>query len=256
MATLDSILRTDHKAVDKRDELHSVMGWIQGDTARVPLVVDDGTPYGIVNERALVSRKIESKAHVEGFTLATRALPVNASLEEAALRMAEFRAPYLPVADLRGQLVGYVTALDVARELDGGGRASDMCVPVEPLRKGSTMGDAVHLFAKEYVPVLPVMDGNGRVAGILPRRTTLRVGTDSSDRGRKDAGGEKFHMLHDPVEGFMDDAPVSLPAAAGFHEVLDAVEENGYVLVQQGGKVVGLVTPETLMRNATVARRP
>ena len=249
MATVESFLRTDYKAVDKREELHAVMGWLQGDAKKVPIVVDDGKPFGILNDRALISRKLEKNAHVHNFTLATRALPLNATLEEAAARLAEFRAPYLPVEDARGKLVGYVSALDVARATVNGRRPSDMAVPVTMLKESNTLGDAVHLFSKEYVPVLPVTDGNGRVRGVLPRRTMLRIESEVGNRGRKDAGGEKFHILNDPVGGFMDESPVVLPAAASFDEVMDKLESDGYAILQErNGAFLGMVTPETLMR--------
>lgn len=249
MATVESILRTDYKAVDKRDELHAVMGWLQGDSSKVPIVVDDGRPFGILNERALIGRKLERHAHVHNYALATRALPWNATLQEAAARLSEFRAPYLPVEDAKGKLLGYVSALDVARETVTGRRPADLAVPVTMLKEDNTLGDAVHLFAKEYVPVLPVMDGDGRVRGVLPRRTVLRMEGETANRGRKDAGGEKLHILNDPVGGFMDDAPVVLPAASTFREVMDKLETDGYALLQErNGAFLGMVTPETLMR--------
>lgn len=249
MATVESILRTDFKAVDKRDDLHAVMGWLQGDAKKVPIVVDDGRPFGILNERALISRKLEKSAHVHNFALATRALTPQATLQEAAARMAEFRASYLPVEDAKGKLLGYVTALDVAREMGTARRPADLAIPVASLKETNTLGDAVHLFAKEYVPVLPVMDGDGRVRGVLPRRTMFRVETEVGNKGRKDAGGEKFHILNDPVGGFMDEAPAVLPAASTMEEVLDTVEQSGYAILQErNGAFLGLVTPETLMR--------
>ena len=249
MATVESILRTDYKAVDKRDELHAVMGWLQGDAKKVPIVVDDGRPFGILNERALISRKLERNAHVSNYALATRALPWNATLEDAAARMSEFRAPYLPVEDAKGKLLGYVTALDVAREVVTDRKPADLAVPVTLLKEDNTLGDAVHFFSKEYVPVLPVMDGDGKVRGVLPRRTVIRMEGETGNRGRKDAGGEKFHILNDPVGGFMDDAPVVLPAASTFDEVMDKLETDGYAILQErNGTLLGMVTPETLMR--------
>lgn len=250
MATLASILRTDFKAVDKRDEVHSVLGWLQGESSKAPIVVDDGKPFGILNERALISRKLETHAHVSNFTLATRALPLGATLEEAAKRLSEFRAAYLPVEDAKGKLVGYVTAIDVARATMAKSRPHDLAVPVTALKEKDTIGDAVHIFAKEYVPVLPVMDGDGRVSGVLPRRTLYRVEKEVGNRGRKDAGGEKFHFIHDPVSGFMDETPIVVPAATSFLALMDTVTEHGYAIVQErNGALLGLVTPETLMRN-------
>lgn len=247
--TIETLLRTDMKIVDKRDPVSTVMGWIRGDSTKAPIVMDDGSPFGIPNERSLVTRSLPQTTHLDRFTLVTRALPTNATLDEAAARMAELRAPYLPVADARGKLLGYVTAVDVARERGVDGNARDMSVRVKSLREQDTIGDALHLFTQEYVPFLPVMDGNGRVSGVLPRSMVLRMGSESVDKGRKDAGGEKLHLHEDAVAGFMTGSPSLVPASAGADEVLDRVEANGYAIVQErDGSVAGVVTPETLLR--------
>jgi hypothetical protein len=82
----------------------------------------------------------------------------------------------------------------------------------------------------------------------------MELNTGSS-RGRRDAGGEKFNILSDPVRGFMDEAPVVLPAAASFDKLLATIEASGYAIVQKDGPaggVLGVVTPETLMRAGRV----
>jgi CBS domain-containing protein len=252
MATIASLLRTDYKAVDKRDEVRSVYGWLRGDSDKVPLVVDDGKPVGIVNERALMSRRLDSRAKLESYTLSTRALQWTATLEQAAERMREFRAAYLPVEDARGQLAGFVTAIDVARAANLGGRASEMCLPVQVLAEKHTLGEALHAFAQEYVDFLPVTDGAGKLRGVLPRRSVLEMELNIGDaKGRRDSGGERIHVLKDVVSGFMDEAPVTLPAAASFATLLDTLEESGYAFVSNGnGGLLGVVTPETLWRAA------
>jgi len=252
MATIESLLRTDFKAVDKRDEVHTVFGWLTGDAKKVPIIVDDGRPVGVLNERALMSRRIDAKAKLEQFTLTTRALSLAAPLEEAAARMREFRASRLPVEDARGKLAGYVTSIDVARASETlGRRASDLCLPVKALEEKQTLGDALHSFTQEYVDFLPVTNGGGKLTGVLPRSTLLRMELDASaGKGRRDAGGEKFHYLNDSVDGFMDETPVMLPAAASFDALLKTVEQSGYAIVQRenGVGVLGVVTPETLLR--------
>ena len=257
MATIENLLRTDFKAVDKHDEVRTVFGWITGDAKDVPLIVDDGKPVGILNERALMSRRLEQKAKLDPYTLMTRALPLNATLEAAAARMREFRAARLPVEDARGKLAGYVTAIDIARAQGKGqgqaqGRASDLCLPVRSLEEKQTLGDALHAFTQEYVDFLPVTNGGGKVTGVLPRSAVLRMELDSNaGKGRRDAGGEKFHYLNDAIGGFMDEAPVMLPAAASFDALLSALEESGYAIVQKSGAnggILGIATPETVLR--------
>lgn len=257
MPDIHDLVRTDFKEVDKRDGLHSVMGWVKGDSDQLPIVMDGGRPFGLVNDRALMSRRIDHHAKIEAYALTTRALPADASLDEAIARMAEFRAAHLPV-EQKGKLLGYVSVVDVAREADWGKTARDLCVPVSMLKEGQTLGDALHLFNQEYVDFLPVLDAQGRPSAVLPRRRVLHVGAEAGTKGRKDAGGEKFHLLHDPIEGFTDQS-ISLRADAPMEDVLQTLEEWGYALVHdRDGRFLGIVTPETLARaapNGGVERR-
>lgn len=245
---IHDLVRTDYKAVDKRDGLHSVMGWIKGDTDKVPIITDGGRPFGIVNDRALMGRKLHHNAHVEHFTLTTRALPHNATLDDAMARMAEFRAAHLPVEE-KGKLLGYVSAVDLVRESGVECTANDLCVPVTTLREDQTLGEALHVFSQEYVDHLPVLDAQGRPRGILARRRILQLEADYADgHGRKDAGGNPVTFLDNPVQGFTDNA-VTLPPTAASEDVLDTLESWGYALVEdKGGQFVGIVTPETLAR--------
>ena len=128
--------------------------------------------------------------------------------------------------------------------------AAELCLPVRSLNEAHTLGDALHAFTQEYVDFLPVMDGGGKVTGVLPRRALFSMELNQGHgRGRRDAGGEKTNLLDDKVAGFMDEAPVVLPAAASFDQLLRTVESSGYAIVQNGGKgVMGIVTPQTILR--------
>jgi CBS domain-containing protein len=244
-----SFVRTDFKAVDKRDALHSVKGWLTGDTTKVPIVLDGERPFGIVNERALMGRHMDLNAHVHQFTLATRAVTPETSIEDARRKMAEHRAAYLPVEDKRGRLAGYIRATDIFRADMNGQLARNLAVPVTLLRDDQTMGDALNAFAKEYVEFLPVVGRDGRIDGVLSRSEVLKMEFNNGDKGRKDAGGEKIRMLNDPIRGFMDVAPAFVPPETGPEALLDTLDDVGYAIVgSETGKPVGVVTPETLFR--------
>lgn len=249
MAQIAPFVRTDFKAVDKRDALHSVKGWLTGDTDKVPVVVDDGRPFGIVNERALMGRSLDLNAHLHQFTLSTRALKTTTTVEEAKARMAEFRAAYLPVEDTKGRLLGYVRAVDLARGGLDGESAKDLAVAVTQLKETQTLGDALHAFQKEYVEFLPVVRNDGRVSGVLSRSDFMKMEFNAGDKGRKDAGGEKRHFLNDPVSGFADAAPRFVPPDTPADALLETLDDAGYALVgSTDGRLVGVVTPETLFR--------
>jgi CBS domain-containing protein len=251
MNELGPFLRTDFKAVDKRDGIHAVMGWIKGDTDKLPIVTDEGKPFGIVNDRAIsTGRHLDEKAKLENYALVTRALPETASLEEVAARMSELRAAFLPIEDRKGKLRGYVSAIDVARERGASGRtARELCVPIATLRGEQTVGEALHAFSQEYVDHLPVTDAHGRITGVVRRRDVVVLGANASDKGRMDAIGERRHPTRDALAGFAQEARGLVGPDAGFDEVERALQSWGYALVQNGeGRVLGIVTAETLMR--------
>lgn len=250
MTDISPYLRTDYKAVDKRDGLNSVMGWVSGDSGKFPIVTDEGKTFGILNERALMGRRLDKNAHVETYSMTTRAVAHDATLEDVARRMAELRAAHLPVEDARGKLAGYVSAIDIARGSTPDASARELCVRVTTLKEAQSLGEALHAFGKEYVDFLPVMNGDGRAAGVIRRRTLLRLETNIDGRGRKDNNGEKIHPLKDAIGGFMEPA-TRLPASASKAAVLDALEDAGHALIEApDGRLVGIVTPETLLRAA------
>lgn len=249
MDDLSTLLRDDMKPVDKRDGIHSVMGWLTGQTDKVPIVLDRERPFGIINERALMARSLDPQAKIDPYVTPTGAIALDTPLSDVARRMSEHRAPHFPVQDDRGRLAGYLAATDVALATTQGFTAETACLPVQVLTEGQTMGEALNAFAKEYVDYLPVTDANGRVVGVLPRRAVLSMEFNSGSRGRKDAGGEKLTMLNDPVHGFMDDVPVFVQPDLGHEELMPILEESGYAIVRDGsGRLRGVVTPSTLFR--------
>lgn len=247
MVLVDALLRKNFKPVDKRDALQNVLGWLTGDTNVVPIVMDGPAPFGIVNERALMSRKLEHKAHIGHYALATRSVPQTATTQTAAERMSEFRAGYLPVHDAKERLTGYVTALDVTRDADLHKTARDLAQPVGSLQEKETLGDALHRFTQEYVPYIPVVN-DGHYVGILPRRHIVRLAMNAGDKGRTDNRGEKINALTQSIGGFMEAADSAVRPNASTSAVLDAVEKRGYAIVmERDGPVLGLITPETLV---------
>lgn len=251
MADIGSLIQHNYKEVDKRDALNSVVGWLTGDDHTAPpIVADHGRPYGIITDRALIRRAIDGNAKVENFTLPTGALSFDSSFEDARKRMAEHRASYLPVRDERDKTAGYVRALDVARAQQMRSKASELSFPVPALKEEQTMGEAVNVFHAEYIDVLPVLNQDGRITGTLPRRTVISMSLNSGNRGRKDAAGEKFHILNDPIRGFMDTTPPALvPPSADFDRLMETIEDRGYAFVgEREGRLTGVVTPETIFR--------
>lgn len=254
MPDIGPFIRTDFKEVDKRDELRNVLGWVQGDIDKVPLITDEGKPFGVISERAMLGRRIDPKARIEGYVLTTRAVTPEATVDDVMSRMAEFRAAHLPVEDGKGGTAGYVAALDIVKQkLPAGTHASDLAMRVTTLREDQMLSEAHHAFSQEYVDFLPVMDGNGRISGVVPRKTLIMMDARyDSNKGRKDAGGNRIHPQKEALAHFVDGTAPVLDGGAPLHKVIDAVRDFGCAIVRDAnGGIAGIVTAQTLVQRAT-----
>ena len=104
-------------------------------------------------------------------------MPLSAALE--AMQAADTRS--VLVTDADGRLVGVFTERDVVLRVLGGDRAADPNGPIaeymtaEPdsLRLESTLGEALALMERKRYHGVPLVDGDGRVAGHLDARDVL-----------------------------------------------------------------------------------
>lgn len=123
---------------------------------------------------------------------------VSAPFKDVIRRMQEFRVSALPVVDDDDRLVGLVSEADLilkedpeleeaAHLFEGRQRRHDrekaaglvarelMTAPVVTVSPEATLGEAARLMHRKGVKRLPVVDGAGRVHGILSRSDLLKV---------------------------------------------------------------------------------
>jgi CBS domain-containing protein len=110
-------------------------------------------------------------------------------LKDAAEILAKSQISGMPVVDARGVVTGVLSAEDIVRRESAGERPSG---PVEPKLLATTVGgamsspavtigprqpvtDAVRTMVDERVGRLPVVDGEGRLVGIVTRTDLVRV---------------------------------------------------------------------------------
>jgi CBS-domain-containing membrane protein len=122
----------------------------------------------------------------------------SAPFKNVVRRMHEYRVSALPVVDDEGRLVGIVSEADLILkedpELEEGARLFEgphrrherrkaagltsrqlMTSPVVTVGPGATLGEAAGLMHRRAVKRLPVVDGSGRILGILSRADLLKV---------------------------------------------------------------------------------
>ena len=95
-------------------------------------------------------------------------LPDTATLREATNLMSRFRVSGVPIVDQDGRLVGILTNRDLQfeRSLDRP-VAEAMTKNLVTAPHGTTLDEAERILAKHRVETLPVIDGDGRLKGLI-----------------------------------------------------------------------------------------
>ena len=187
----------------------------------------------------------------------------------------EFRA--LPVVDGDGRVVGVVSNGDLVERGGLGARLELLAAMSDAARRGfvdqvsarrvgdvmtpepatvrtsDTLAAATRLMAERRIKRLPVVDGDGRLAGILARADVLRAVGETFPR---DLATAAEHPGARTVGELMrSEAPV-VPAAADLAALLDAVVAtrlNRAVVVDAEGRVVGVVSDADILRRVDEA---
>lgn len=200
-------------------------------------------------------------------------IPVDATARTAAEKLVgrEFRA--LPVVDAAGALVGVVSSGDLVERAGLGARlellsamsaaARDRYLAEMPdrtvgdvmtldpamVRATETLAVATHLMSERTIKRLPVVDGDGRLVGILARADVLRAVGETFPR---DVTAAEDHPGAMTVEELMrTDAP-TVRANDDLARLLDAVTStrlNRAVVLDDDSRVMGVVSDAEVLRS-------
>jgi CBS domain-containing protein len=197
--------------------------------------------------------------------MTTRVVSVrkDTSFKEMAAALRENRVSAFPVTDDDGKVIGVVSEADLLTKqaLDGGydgmpgmitgllrhkeqGKARGMTAgdlmtgPAVTVVPGDTVEDAARLMYKRKVKRLPVIDTDGRLAGIISRADVLSVFDRPDAEIRKEITGnvlvDEFLIEPDSLTATVKDGVVTLTG-------LPETNEVGHQIVHQVRHVQGVV---------------
>src|SRR5690349_20427699 len=111
------------------------------------------------------------------------------TLAEVDAMCARFRISGLPVVDETGALVGIITNRDMRFEVDQNRRVADVMtnVPLITAQEGVTAEAALGLLRRHKVEKLPIVDGEGRLRGLITVKDFVK--TDQFPDATKDRDG-------------------------------------------------------------------
>jgi Mg/Co/Ni transporter MgtE len=254
-------VRDDFYTVDKRDPLRKVQGAIQGDRDDVPILVDRGKPFGVLNERGMVQSRINLDEKLADYAVGTKLLTPGASLDEAVRVTLTSGLRWVPVAE-DGEAVGYVAAEDLVLGVLEQDRtdttAWELAGEAPILDEDQTLGEAIRAFREEAgtLHVLPVVDGQGKLSGALHRRKVIQaqeMGAQSGSRPmhKRDPGeqsGPQDSRSDWPVDGLSEAHFETLGPDEGADAVADVLADFGFAFLAEDREPEAVVTPLTALR--------
>lgn len=253
-----ALVRDDFYTVDKREELRKVQGTIDGDRDDIPILEDDGKAFGVLNEKGMISSRIDLNEKLEDYAVGTKLLDPGAGLDEAVQVVLTNGTRWVPVVE-DGEALGYVAARDLlvrVLEEDGMGNATawDLARKAPVLEEETTLGEAIRAFREDagVVHVLPVVDAHDNISGVLARRKVIQAqekGERSSRRAiSKEFGGEQESRSDWPVEGLADGHFQTVDPGDGAGPIAAAVDDFGFAIVVEGRSPQSVVTGLTGLR--------
>lgn len=105
-------------------------------------------------------------------------IPVDAPLAQADAEMRLGHVRHLPVVEPGGLLVGVLSMVDVARRMaaQSGAKVRDvMAQPVVSVKENTPAADAAHAMRTQRAGCLPVLDGAGRLVGLVTELDFVEV---------------------------------------------------------------------------------
>jgi acetoin utilization protein AcuB len=105
-------------------------------------------------------------------------ISAQSTVEQAASEMRLARVRHLPVVDPAGALTGMLSSLDLARSLSQGSTqkvADVMSVRVVVIREEAPASQAARLMRLRKIGSLPVVDGVGRLVGLITETDFLET---------------------------------------------------------------------------------
>ncbi|TRY19839.1 IMP dehydrogenase [Tessaracoccus rhinocerotis] len=140
---------------------------------------------------------IEAQAHMvdqvkrseAGMVIEPITIGPDATLREVDELCATYRISGVPVVDADGALVGIITNRDLRFETDGERRVAEVMTkqPLVTAPEGISNDDAMGLLAQHKIEKLPIVDGNGRLKGLITLKDFVKA--DQYPNATKDPSG-------------------------------------------------------------------
>jgi CBS domain-containing protein len=267
MMNVKELLRTNHLEVSQEDTVSSVIGKLSKGHTEAVIVDAKGKYVGMLWKRKLIRSRITPEEKVKHFLMKSASLTYTSTVEDAAKKLHAADAHVLPVVE-NGKVLGICGARDVlaAMQTKLAGRTAADCghMSLTVLNEDDPIAKAVTLFHDEHIHRIPVVDKNGKLAGIVSLIDLLIRYSSGSARGSVSGrtgkhgrtshsgmdGGEKPSFPQLPISNIMTKLVATCSPNAKAADVIKQLNDQGIssVVLVQNDTPVGIVTTKDLLR--------
>ncbi|MCJ7428940.1 MAG: CBS domain-containing protein [Candidatus Nanohaloarchaeota archaeon QJJ-5] len=250
----ERLARTDYVSAQIDEPVSKIKDKMEAENIREIPVLDDSRYEGMISYRELVENVHTDPTSVKAETVMRQAPEVEAGknmIELARLRNdAGVRRFVMTEGDRLKAVVGeedivYPLAEGV-EELQGVSVGDLMTRDVIKANEDDKQDHVVSLMRDHGISRVPILDRNGRLAGIVSSMQTLRAMVPRDQMTRGEVVGDKDDMSKITAEELMDISPVTInDASKGVIDAISMMEERGareVIVVDDDERPVGLLT--------------
>jgi CBS domain-containing protein/ribosome-associated translation inhibitor RaiA len=254
------IATPDYAEIDADERLGKVRSMFEEDRPKGIVVTEDGDYTGIINQKQLIQSHVQDEAKVRGLVRSAPRVRRTDDVREVARVLVESGAKIAPV--LEGEdLWGIVSeegilnaVLDNLDTLDVGDIYTDEVVTVT---EDTHIGRSINMLRENNISRLPVVDEDGRLAGMVTTHDIADFAVRDMERQQKgDRSGDIDRVLDIPVYDIMSSPVATTTTGATVRSAVEQMLDNDYaglVVTPNDGDdlVAGVVTKTDVLRALT-----
>jgi CBS domain-containing protein len=252
MVEAQDILRKETITKNSNDNFSQVINLF--DTTDAIPITDQDKYQGMILKQTLLEPTVTPQTKLHTLLIHPPKLSPTTSLEEIAYAMIQNNIYTLPVLD-NDKFLGVVTADDVVKKLTEQSIGTQpiqtiMCTTPLSVPPEETIGKILHMFRKQHIPYLPVVD-HTTVVGTITLSILAKniLHSPINIEGRNNFESEKRQILDIPVKSIMQEQPLILPPETPIKEVHNKMHqfELPGVLIGENNHLHGIVTHKELL---------
>ncbi len=247
----EDVMTADPITIDYSAKVSDAINLVKENRIHELVVVRDNKPVGMLSPRALIERSVKLEEKISKLMFVSPTLQKKDDLGRIVEIFMLSGSRDLPVVD-NNELAGIVSEMDVLATVGNGRKARDVMRPIKYSSKiGESANDARKKIINHKINRLPVVDNNGRLAGILSTVDLLDfvLPADAWRKGQRKGETTNEKTSNVKIETIMQDKVYSVTPDESLNDVISTMKDKGIssVIVVEDQKPVGIITPKCIL---------